>query len=90
MSVKNTVEELQKNFPNIENIESAKSFSDRMSKGIHLGDAGEGGTIDNEPAADYYFEGWNFGINPKLENKLNELGYHAEWYDAGTLIAYEN
>jgi hypothetical protein len=78
---------LTKMFPGIIGIQDGYRWSGNQNSyrdSIHLGDAAEGGEIDGEAAADY---GMQY-IHPKLEQELENLGYYADWYDAGTLIAF--
>ena len=43
--------------------------------------------------ADYYdawaIPGWNFGVNPKIDNILKKSGLFAEWVNPGRLSVYE-
>ena len=43
--------------------------------------------------ADYYdghaIPGWNFGINPLIDNILTQYGLHAEWINPGEIGVYE-
>ena len=87
------IERLQKQFPNIHDIHDAEEFDG--SDGIHLGNSAEGGTIDDIPACDYYYEDYNeslyiMGVHKKLVKALNREGLYAECYDPGTYIAYED
>ena len=88
----NAVETLRAKFPGINAIRPRWEFDGKEgADGLWLGDAAEGGHIDGEAAADYQRFGddeWEFGVNPKLAEALEELGYYAEWYDCGTLMAY--
>tara|TARA_R100000426_G_C4750712_1_gene83222 strand:- start:278 stop:562 length:285 start_codon:yes stop_codon:yes gene_type:complete len=43
--------------------------------------------VDGLPLYDCYEE-FGFEINPKIEKILNDAGWFAEPYDAGTLFAY--
>ncbi len=93
MQIQKIIENLQKQFPNISGIKPGAEWRGaEEDNSIFLGDAAEGGTVDGMmPAADYYehrgsYE--NFGIHKKLVDALDKLGYFAEWYDAGTLLAY--
>lgn len=82
--VEQKAEKLKKMFPGIRGIKPEGSNS------IHLGDAAEGGEIDELPAADYYGEfrsGYPW-ISPKLVKAVDSIGYFIEWYDPGTLKAY--
>jgi len=102
---------LQKQFPRIEGIHS--EVSENGNEYIHLGNAAEGGLIDDKeliaqckkdselatiigsdfglPAADYYgeFKGGYPYINPELEEAVSKYGYAIEWYDGGTLQAFQ-
>jgi len=84
---------LHRMFPGINGIREA-SFWGRPGA-IHLGDAAEGGTIDELPAATMYDEyglyklGYEFGIHPKLVKALSDLGFYAEFHDGGTVLAYQ-
>ena len=75
-------ERLQELFPTIQGIhvENAK---------IHLGNAAEGGLINEEPAADYYGYTRTYPwINQQLVEAVEEMGWRIEWHDPGTLFAY--
>jgi hypothetical protein len=43
--------------------------------------------------ADYYdgyrIPDWNFGINPRIDEVLNQYGLHAEWINPGEIGVYE-
>jgi len=88
------IAKLKKMFPSIEGIREGEGWG--ANKGsIHLGNAAEGGEIEVKaggeffkvPAADYWGE-FGYTIHSKLEKALGDIGYFAEWYDSGTLIAY--
>lgn len=86
---------LAKRFPHIRGIQPAGDWGgEDYASAVHLGDAGEGGQIDELPAATYYDDfglheiGYEFGVHPKLVAALKGHGYYAEWHDAGTLIAW--
>jgi len=93
--IERDVKKLQKMFPRIEGIQPGEDWGSSKDS-IHLGNAGEGGTVYNEryddyfPAADYFdpFPSWEGTVNPILEMELVKMGYFVDWYDAGTLIAY--
>ena len=44
--------------------------------------------------ADFYdaqnLDGWNFGVNPKIDNILRRYNLHCEWINAGELGVYED
>ena len=88
------IKKLIEKFPDIHGIMDGEDWG---ASGIHLGDAAEGGTVDGLPAADYYNEfnasvyDHEFGLNVhiKLAEFLDKYGYFTEWYDAGTILAYE-
>ena len=70
-------------------ITSIRRYGDTQ---VHLGNAAEGGMIKELPAADYYgeFTGGYPYIHPDLKEAVEGMGYHIEWYDPGTLIAYQD
>jgi hypothetical protein len=41
---------------------------------------------------DYYSEKWmdTFGVQPKLNDFVEENGWYFEWYDPGTIMAWPN
>ena len=85
--LESNVNKLKKMFPDINGIEVEYGIC------IHLGDAAEGGTIDEIPAADYYAEDYKeiiyvMGVNKKLNEGLEKLGMYAEWENAGVLKAF--
>lgn len=75
-------ESLKKAFPNIKGIRY-----DKEEEAIRLGDAAEGGEIDGDVAASYHDDQY---VNSKLKKKLKDLKLHMEWYDAGTIFAYDD
>jgi len=90
--VDDAIAALEKQFPGIKGIQRGEEWG-AAAGSIHLGDAAEGGTIDEFPAADMYFEDpeeeiFQMGVNKKLEVALADMGYSPEFYDGGTLIAY--
>jgi len=72
-------------FPNIDGIHA------QGEEKVHLGNAAEGGEIDEFNAADYYgeFRGGYPWINEKLKEAVEGMNYLIEWHDPGTLIAYK-
>jgi hypothetical protein len=40
----------------------------------------------------YYSETWmdTFGVQPKLNDYVEENGWYFEWYDAGTMMVWPN
>lgn len=87
-----TVKRLTEKFPNIEGISAESGWGHGV---LFLGNVAEGGTIDEIPAADYYAEDphekvYVFGVHKDLIAELEHLGYHPEWYDPGTLLAYKD
>ena len=40
---------------------------------------------------DYWNDGWGntFGVQPKLNEFIESFGWYFEWYDAGTMFAWE-
>jgi len=93
-NVRRKAERLAVRFPGIEGIKPAADWlGEPGSTAIHLGNAAEGGEIDGVSAADYYAEDpreriYVFGVHRKLVDALEALGYSAEWYDGGTLLAW--
>jgi hypothetical protein len=88
--INTAVNRLSKQFQGIRGIQDGEFWG--APGAIHLGDAAEGGEIDGWPAADYHInyenQGYEFGVHPKLVKALDKLGFFAEWYDPGTLLAY--
>jgi len=92
MKTTTAIKTLQKMFPDIHGIKAGSEWSGKDEDSIFLGDAAEGGEIEGMYAADYNV-GWqgdykSFGVHTKLNDALTEMGFFAEWYDSGTLIAY--
>lgn len=95
MKKSTVIKKLIAKFPDIHGIKDGESWGSPGS--IHLGDAAEGGEINGLAAADYYNEfrssvyehEYGFNIHVELASFLDEHGYFCEWYDAGTLLAYE-
>ena len=92
MNVKRAAEILAETFPSL-GVEADAGWGEGV---IFLGSAAEGAEIDDLPAANYYggFEDpeekiWVLGVHKKLAEKLDELGYYADWHDPGTLLAFE-
>ena len=57
--------------------------------------AGEGIWISGESTSDlfnYYSEVWydTFGVQPALNDFVEENGWYFEWYDAGTMMVWPN
>lgn len=50
---------------------------------------GEGSSVGNWEAFDYYGYDSTFGVHPKLAHAINSLGLFAEFYDAGTVFFYK-
>ena len=58
-----------------------------------FGIGGEGIWISGESDPrlfDYYSERWmdTFGVQPKLNDFVEENGWYFEWYDAGTMMVW--
>lgn len=57
-------------------------------------DGGKGGiwiaADDANRLFNYYSERWfnTFGVNPKLNKKVEDKGWFFEWYDAGTMMVW--
>ena len=43
---------------------------------------------DGERVFDHYNVDWNYCMNPQIDRVLDEAGWYAEPYDAGTCMAY--
>lgn len=87
------IAKLQKEFPNIKGICDGKDRG--WGDCIHLGDAAEGGTIDDMPACNYYgFDLdpqetiWVMGVHKKLRDFIEARGWFIECNDPGTYLAY--
>jgi hypothetical protein len=98
MKKSTVIKRLQKKFPGITGIQDAEEWGgSRYGEAIHLGDAAEGGEIDGLPAADYYVEfpcsvydhDFGMGVHIKLATALDKMGYYTEWYDGGTIMAFQ-
>ena len=85
VSTEGMVDILIKEFPGIQGIH-------RNNKTVvSLGDAGEGGKIDGEVAAEYWgLKNNGHYLHAKLARVIWEHGYYSEWYDPGTLLAVQN
>jgi len=93
------VDRIKRKFPKIRGIQVLSDWSHNYDdmEFIHLGDAAEGGQIDELPAADKYAyefdpqeNTYEMGVHKKLVRELKKHGYDVvEWYDSGTLMAYK-
>lgn len=47
---------------------------------------------DGIPMYDYYAENdlYELGVYTKWEEKINSMGWYSEWYDAGTVMLWED
>ena len=71
------------------------------AKGVHVvgttkqfGIGGEGIWISGESTPkffNYYSEAWynTFGVQPELNQFVEDNGWYFEWYDAGTMMVWE-
>jgi len=71
------------------------------AKGVHVvgttkdfGIGGEGIWVSGESTTDlfdYYAEMWydTFGVQPELNQFVEDNGWYFEWYDAGTMMIWE-
>jgi hypothetical protein len=71
------------------------------AKGVHVvgttkdfGIGGEGIWISGESTTDlfdYYAEMWydTFGVQPELNQFVEDNGWYFEWYDVGTMMIWE-
>ena len=99
MKAINAVDVLIEKFPGISGIKTCR-FWNGNANAIHLGNAAEGGTVTASNgkeirAANYWAEDpkethYIFGVSRELTAALQELGFYAEWNDAGTLLAFED
>jgi len=92
LTVDQAIRDLKCLFPGISDIQDGEAWGgdERYKGSIHLGDAAEGGMIDGMPAADSYLDNNDtFGVHQDLATALDDMGYFAEWYDGGTLLAYK-
>ena len=94
LSKEQVIKRLEKKFPNISGICDGGPMG-YGPESILLGDAAEGGTIDDFPACNYYgWESdpkeniWIMGVHKGLYKELGDMGWYAECYDPGTFIAY--
>jgi hypothetical protein len=72
------------------------------AKGVHVvgtteqfGIGGEGiwASGESDPRLfDYYSERWmdTFGVQPQLNDFVEENGWYFEWHDAGTIMVWPN
>jgi hypothetical protein len=46
----------------------------------------------NPEVFDYYSERWmnTFGVDPKLNEVVENAGWYFEWYDPGTMMVWES
>ena len=61
------------------------------TKEFGIGDGGIWISGESHPSLfDYYSEGWmdTFGVQPKLNDFVEENGWYFEWYDAGTMMVW--
>ena len=91
MTATQAAAKLAKQFPQIEGIKNAGEWGGeaRYKDAIHLGNAAEGGMVNGSPAAMGSDHGYGiFGVATSLYDALTKLGFFAEWYDGGTLLAW--
>ena len=93
-SVHDMIIKIETTFPSIRGVRDGEEWG-APPQSIHLGNVAEGGEIDGLPAADIYASDWDpkgihyqLGIHVKLEALLNKHGWHTEWYDGGTVLAF--
>lgn len=88
----NVIAYLKQQFPGISGICKTESLGKSLG-GIHLGDAAEGGTINGDPAAEYwdslYRNNETPGIHDALSKTLSVFGFFIEWANAGEIEAWE-
>jgi len=92
------ISKLKKAFPDITGIKDAAEWSGDYEPGqvIHLGDAAEGGLIDDLPACDY--NAWEHdpqeriyraGVLLPLADMLEAGGWWVDCHDPGTYLAFK-
>lgn len=79
------IEQLKNKFPNM----WFKDGADFSSMHIDTIWTGEGSSIGDEEAFDYYGYGNTLGVHPAFQRELHKLGLFAEFYDAGTVFLYK-
>jgi len=63
---------------------TTEQFSDpNLKGGIWIG-------AESSMLFNYYSEKWfnTFGVNPKINKKVEDSGWYFEWWDAGTMFAW--
>ena len=82
------IAKLNKLYPGIKATPMAE-WDDTDEGGIWFRGSEDGEAVDGLPLYDCYEE-FGYEINPDVEKILNDAGWMAEPYDAGTLMAYPN
>jgi len=82
------IEKLNKLYPGVKATPMAE-WDDTNDPGIWFKGSEDSMAVDGLPLYDCYEE-FGYEINPDVEKILNDAGWMAEPYDAGTLMAYPN
>ena len=82
------IEKLNKLYPGVKATPLVEWNGDD-SGGIWFRGSEDSMAVDGLPLYDCYEE-FGYEINPDVEKILNDAGWMAEPYDAGTLMAYPN
>lgn len=75
---------LARQFPNLW-MSDGEDFSSGHENTIWTG---EGSTVNDYNAFDYYGYSNTHGVHPKLAQALEKLGLYADFYDPGTVFFY--
>jgi len=82
------IKKLNKLYPGVKATPMAE-WDDTNDPGIWFKGSEDSMAVDGLPLYDCYEE-FGYEINPDVEKILNDAGWMAEPYDAGTLMAYPN
>ena len=82
------IKKLNKLYPGVKATPIAE-WDDTDEVGIWFRGSEDSAAVDGLPLYDCYEE-FGYEINPDVEKILNDAGWMAEPYDAGTLMAYPN
>ena len=83
------IEKLNKLYPKVKATPMAEYYNDSTEVGIWFRGSEDSEAVDGLPLYDCYEE-FGYKINPDVEKILNDAGWMACPYDAGTLMAYPN
>lgn len=85
LSMQKKMQTLAKQFPKVW-FKQGGEFSPQYEQTIWTG---EGSSIGDAEAFDYYGYGNTMGVHPELHKALDKQGLYAEFYDAGTVFLYK-